>query len=965
MASVNPNVVTFSGGIIGGELHNRVDIPTYPTGAEIMQNFRPSLQGIMSRRPPMELVAEFSDHTLEGRMFGFEFSIAASYLVQATTDGFAFYANDGLITIPVVSASVAAFTDQSTGVGAVTTIGTKVWLDSDGASDAVAEAIITTSNVNEIHVLSFEVIHGPVDIRIGTTSGDDSVMDYKRLRAGFHYLAFTPPQASVYLQFVNDDNAGRVVRDAPTILTGPTFLLPNPFAEADLREIQTQQIRDVLYMTHTDYWPRRLERRGARSWSIVKMLPDDGPFEDTNTTSLTITPSATNGEVTLTASAPLFTADDEGTLYALVQAGQEKTATATALDVTTDGIKVVGVSSTERTFTYEIAGTFVGTVVLERSSGNENNYVETSFTYTTAGAHSYGDGLQNQTWYYRLRVKAYTSGTIIMTIAYAGGTTEGVCRIVEFTSDTTAIAEVIEDKGFASTNAVTTWKRGDWNLENGFPATVQDGFARLWFGRGSKVWASASDDFTNFEAGTDADMSFAYQVATPSSDSIRWLAMLNHLIVGTGSVEKVGLGNTTSEAVGPTNWQFLPGSEEGGAAIQPITATGSVLYVHRSRKKLMQMVQNPKALSETSYISVDLTARAPDIVSGEIVGVAVQREPERRIFVVLASGKLCELLFRREGELDVVAWAEIITDGRVEDVCVLPREDQDVVYLIVRRRNAAGTWERYIERFGPERVSMDCDLYHLDSTLAYPLAKPETVATPSDTTGTITVIADADAFVVGDVGKILWISGGRGTIASYVSATEVTVTVTSELDNTDPCPKDKWGIGTPTSTLTGLDHMEGLSVRVWGDQQDLGNYTVASGAVTLNQSVSVAYAGRTYRSRWKSLKLSYGAQRGTALTMLKAVKAIGLLLYRCGNAVTFGQATAHGTKEAFSRMRPVKLRTPTTPMGEPTPLFTGEAVNAFDAKYAPDSRISIEVDGPSPATISGYIPSVDTHERAA
>jgi hypothetical protein len=393
----------------------------------------------------------------------------------------------------------------------------------------------------------------------------------------------------------------------------------------------------------------------------------------------------------------------------------------------------------------------------------------------------------------------------------------------------------------------------------------------------------------------------------------------------------------------------------------------------------MQFTQNPKALSETSYISVDLTARNPEVLDADIVAMAVQREPERRIYVVLASGRLCELLFRREGELDVVAWAHVETDGRVEGVTVLPREDEDVVYLVVRRRNAAGLWQRFIERLGPERPLMDCDRYHLDSALGYELEKPNSVVTPSATINTpgsggglllgipqpsaVTVTADNPIFAAGDVGKVMWLNGGRGTITAVLSSTVVRLNITSELDDIDPCPALQWGMKTPTATLSGLGHLEGRSVRVWGDMTDLGDYTVSSGTITLTQPVSVAYVGLPMRSRWKSLKLAYGAQKGTALGMRKAIKAMIVLLYKTGSALRYGTSAGSRPKQAFSKMYALPTRTPAVPYGEPVPLFSGESDRAADAQYDPDLRLVFEVDGPAPATIAGLVPILDEKDR--
>jgi hypothetical protein len=1106
VASVNAPVVTFSGGIIGQDLANRVDIPTYAQGAEVMQNFHPTVQGVMQRRPPFLFVDDFEDHNKKGRLFPFIYDIDKSYLVLAMQDGFKIYADNVPLSVPVVTASIAAagstaFTNQlltatfsasSTGGGATTNLndndasthwyastagtehvtadlgsaatlrsiwitagtawgtwaptaftvlgsatgsfsgeettlltvtgaawsngetkkyrltatgsfryyrlnmtangggthhllaevrmfgsayldlssvpaavaisGTSIVLDSDGGNTAILEIPISINETSVRHVLAFEVIHGPLDIRIGTTSAGTDLMDFQGLRAGLHRLSFTPGTATVYVQFRHAANAGRWIKNNISIIANGTYTVPCPYLEADLPKIHRQQIRDVLYLVHNDYWPRRLERRGSHSWSIVKLLPEDGPFGDINTTTTTLAANYTSGEITLTASEGIFTANDVGVLYSLSGPGQIRTATATAADVYTEGIKVTGIG-TGRVFNFAITGTFVGTVTLQRSSGNENSYTDW-LNYTAATSVDVGDSQDNQTWYYRLAVKPgnYTSGTIVMTLTYAGGSTTGIVRVIDYSSPTQVIAEVLST--ISDTAPVTTWKRGSWSVTDGYPNCITDGYARLWLGRGDKVWASASDDFTRFEEIIDeADSSFSRNMATPSSDGLQWLAMLSNLILGTSSIEKVGLANTSSEPVGPSNFQFMPGSEEGGNYIQPIAAGGSLLFVHRNRRQLMQFTQNPKALSETSYIAVDLTARAPDVLDARIVAIDVQREPERRIYVVLESGRLCELLFRREGDLDVVAWSVVQTQGRVEDLVVIPREGEDTVYAIVRRRNAANEWRRYIERLGSERVIMDCDRFHLDSAVALELTKPDTVATPSGTTGSVTVAVDDDTFVNGDIGKVLWINGGRGTITARANGYTVTMTVTSELDTADPCPSQRWGMRTPTASMSGLSHLEGLSVRIWGDMADLGTATVSSGAITLPQSVSVAYAGIPYTSRWKSLKLAYGAQKGTALGMRKAIKSIILLLYKCGASLTYGKAIGTGLKRSFIKQRAVPTRTPDVPLGEPLPLFTGEKDHAFDAHYEPDSRLCFEIEGPAPAIISGFVLILDEKDR--
>lgn len=871
-----------------------------------------------------------------------------------------------LAEVELYGALSGSWTDQSADPANCTVLNGRLWLDSDGTVEAVAEQIVTINQQSTLHVLKFEVVHGPINVRIGDVAGDDELMNYQKLATGIHMLEFTPVSANVGIQFWHKDNAGRAI-DSIEILTGPDFVLPVPFSEDDLRKIHHQQISDVLYLAAEGYEPRRIERRGHRSWSITKFRPNDGPFADVNTSDTSLKASATSGEVTITASDDVFSISDVGQLIEISGAGQYVTKVATAGDTYSSGIKVTGLNSTERTFSFSITGSFTASVRVQRSSGNENNYVDYLGPYTSATTATHYDAQDNQTWYYRLAVKSgeFTSGSVNMSLQFAGGSTTGIGRIVGYLSASSVRAECLSN--MPGTNPLRSWKRGAWNNTDGWPVSVTHGFARMWFGRGTRVWASGSDNFTSFAGGTEADKAISGRLGVGSPEAIRWLGFTQHLVIGTKTREFLGLGNTNNEAVGPTNFQTIPSQNEGGSNIMPAVVPGSILFIHRTKRKVVQFTSDPKSVSETAYVAVDLNRLSSDLVKSNIVRVAVQHEPERRVFVVLESGVCHVLLFRREEE--VVAWTTVKTDGHIEDVSVVPQNDEDSVTFIVRR-HVQGIEKRFIEELGPEAPDNDEEHFHLDSTIGYELSRPDATLTLSAYSGTVTLTSNEDAFTAGDVGKILWANIGDATvqltITVYNGARAATASVNWVLgedvledivDAGDDLDSDsgRWGMNTAVSSFSGLDHLEGESVRVFGDMLDLGDYTVSSGAITLSRSVSVAYAGKKFRSRWKSLKLAYGAQKGTALTMQKAVRSIGLLLYRCGSTLTFGNA--------FSRLRPVSTRDSAVPLGAPVPLFTGEKFEAFDAQHRKDPRIYLEVDGPHPATVAGYIPGISEHDR--
>lgn len=62
--------------------------------------------------------------------------------------------------------------------------------------------------------------------------------------------------------------------------------------------------------------------------------------------------------------------------------------------------------------------------------------------------------------------------------------------------------------------------------------------------------------------------------------------------------------------------------------------------------------------------------------------------------------------------------------------------------------------------------------------------------------------------------------------------------------------------GAATTTITGLDHLEGETVIAWADGVDAGSFTVVSGAITLATAAAEVTVGLVYAARFKSAKLA-------------------------------------------------------------------------------------------------------------
>ena len=137
-----------------------------------------------------------------------------------------------------------------------------------------------------------------------------------------------------------------------------------------------------------------------------------------------------------------------------------------------------------------------------------------------------------------------------------------------------------------------------------------------------------------------------------------------------------------------------------------------------------------------------------------------------------------------------------------------------------------------------------------------------------------------------------------------------------------------------TATLTGLTRFEGVTVGVWADDQDRGDYTVASGQITIDSALYTnIVVGLRYTADYKSNKLGeYVAD--SVIGERKTVGNIGLVMrdYAPG-AVKAGRD--------FTHLRDL-------PNATAAPLVTDydEQVFGFAGASDTDSRICLRATGP-------------------
>ena len=767
--------LAFNRGIVSRLGLARSDIKRLALAAEIQKNWTCRVLGSMMLRPGTgHLGSTKSD--LRAFYIPFVFSITDKAVIELTNEVLRVWVNDALITRPSVATAITNGTFDSNltgwtdadeaGAASAWQAGGYMGLTGNGTAFAIQRQQITVAAPaqNVEHALRIVVERGPVLLRVGTAAGDDSYVNETMLGTGTHSLALTPT-GNFWVEFKS--RLKRIVLvDSCTIEAAGVMEVTAPWETADLDLIRHDQSGDIVYVACDGYQQYTIERRATRSWSVVVYEPEDGPFRVLNVSTTTIAASAISGNVTLTASTPIFRSSHVGALFQITSVGQTVTASITAQNTFTNPIIVTGVDAA-RAFSIQLTGLTASgsTVTLQRSfDGGASWYDVTS--YTTDQSTTYDDGLDNQIIYYRIGVKTgnYGAGTQECTLAITTGAITGVARITAFSSTTSVSAEILTDLG--GTAGTEDWAEGQWSSFRGFPSAVAFHEGRLvWAGR-DKIDHSISDGFDSFDPDFEGDAGpISRSIGAGPVDRINWLLSLQRLIAGGEGSEFSVRSSSLDEPLTPTNFNLKPASTQGSAAVAGVKVDQNGVFVQRGGVRIYELAFGQ---SGVDYEAGHLTALAPEIGSPGITKILVQRQPDTRLHFIRSDGTVVLLVLDKLEE--VIALMEIETDGDIEDGCVLPGdpgEAEDHVYYEVARSISSST-KRYFERWAFESECRGGTLNkQADCYVTYSQAASSVITGLSHLEG--------KSVVVWDNGKCLRTSAGA--IATFtVASGQITVT---------------------------------------------------------------------------------------------------------------------------------------------------------------------------------------------
>lgn len=750
MSRANPTLFSLNRGVVDRRGLARLDVKRLALAAEEQTNWMPRVLGAMSLRVGMAFINElFADRP--ARMLRFIFATDDLALLELTDHAMRILIGDVLLTRPSVATTisnpnfdtnVSSWADLDEGsatsdwyAGALRLVGT-------GTARAIREQAATCLAPGTEHALRITVRHGPVSLRVGSSSGDDDYVGETVLATGVHSISLTPT-STFYVRFFSAQRP-QVLIESCAIEAGGVVQIPTPWAQSDLNFVRYDQSADVVFVACKGMQQRRIERRGsrpgARGWSVVLYQSPDGPFQIENTTPTTIAASGIVGNVALTASVPFFRATQVGALFAITSVGQATVADASSVGTFTDSVRVTGLAA-QRAVGITISGTFVATVVLQQSFDNAVWGNVPSETWTAPTVTTYNDGLDNGIVYYRLGIDAvYTSGTAHLALSFPQGSIRGVARVTAFNTPTTVDAEVLTSLGGTAASAV--WAEGKWSDLRGWPTAVVLHDGRLWWMGQNGTQGSISDAYDSYDetfAGEAGPINRT--IGSGPVDAIPWALSLKGLMIGAQGAEHSIRASSLDEVITPTSFNIRQTSTQGSGNVGAVKVDQSGYFVDRTGCKVYELAFDARSYD---YGAVDLMELAPELGMPGIVRIDVQRKPDTRIHAVLTSGLVIVGVLNRQE--DVLAWIPVQTQGFIEDVVILPAAAGDLddqVYYVVRR-TINGATLRYLEKWAQE---IDCRgdkplCLLADSFVTYAGSLSNTVSAPHLEGRTVVVWAD-------------------------------------------------------------------------------------------------------------------------------------------------------------------------------------------------------------------------------
>ena len=159
--------------------------------------------------------------------------------------------------------------------------------------------------------------------------------------------------------------------------------------------------------------------------------------------------------------------------------------------------------------------------------------------------------------------------------------------------------------------------------------------------------------------------------------------------------------------------------------------------------------------------------------------------------------------------------------------------------------------------------------------------------------------------------------------------------------------------GSATTSISGLDHLEGQSVTILADGATHPAKTVSGGAITLDRSSSKVHVGLSYISLLQTMRVESPGNESTSQAKTKRINEVTLRLHE-----TVGVEVG----ASLSDMERIPFRSSAAAMNTAVPLFTGDKQVEFRDDFNTDGFVFVRQNQPLPLTLISIYPQITIND---
>lgn len=896
MARIGTVVPAFSSGEISPRLYGRTDIAKYQGAAEAIENFIVRPEGGLMRRHGTRFAGENFDHSKKPLLVPFVFSTIQAYMLAFEDTRIRFYKDRAPITSS--TKNITGITNANPAV---------VTSNAHGFSNGDRVLIVAVGGMGQVNNREHTVAN--VTANTFELSGINS---------------------TGYDVYTSGGTASKI------------YTVTSPYLEADLPNLSWCQSADTLYLTHPSYAPRTLTRTADTSWTLTTTDLSKGPFAPLNTDdSARILCVAASGyqpgdPVSLQSNTAIFTANHVGSYFRL----QELYLDALAVSpwaAGNPGNNAVGTQCSYNGNVYEIRaanGTNYGLVAPVHTSGE-------AYDNPAVGTSSYRKWRYLHSRWAIVKIDTFTdsknvSGTIITYLC--NGLAPAALAITNVTNsgDATALCRVtsaahgLADGDYVTIAGVTgaTQANGDWKIKNvatntfdligsSAPAAFVGG------GTGAKRFATWLWQFGAFstDRGYPAavalhEQRLAYANTTKQPFGL-WASRTGdytNFYPGTSDSDPIAY-NIAANQVDPIRWLASASDLVLGTLAQEFAAYGGGLGNPITPSNTRIVPQSGEGSNGVNPVKVGTDVLFCNRAGRKVF--ALRYATEGNAYAASDLLELAEHLATTSKQIVHVAWAKnpasllwaLLTDGTL--IACTYRPDQQLI-----------AWHRH------------------------PLS--------DGTVESIAVIPSTDG-TTDDLYAVInrTVNGATRRYVEYLAP---------PFEPTSPTDKSTMGFldcalqysGASTTTLSGLTHLEGKTVRVVGNGALQGDKVVTNGKITLDAAITQGWVGLGYTSRIRTTRLE-GSAQVTAQNKTGRVPALGVLVHN-----SIGGTAGPGSEAVLDEL---VRRDQAHAMDASPPLQSGWVDIMIASEHDVDKRIAIVQSDPLPLDILALAPLQSTQER--